>query len=405
MKFGLLYELQLPRPWGPDAEYKLVQNAIEQVELADRVGATSAWAVEHHFLEEYAHSSAPEVFLAACSQRTKNIRLGHGIVALPPAMNPTFRVAERIGMLDLVSGGRVEFGTGETSSNAEIEAFHVPRAEKRAMWREALEVVVRMMVEEPFQGHNGKYIQAPVRNVIPKPRQKPHPPLWVACSQLDMIRVAAKLGIGALTFGFVSPEEARQYTEEYYRIIETECEPVGYTVNANIAFTMFYLCDRNGDRAREIGRDGAGFFFQSFGHHYLFGEHEPGKTSIYDNYKKTGAPAPAQQDGFGTPDEIRSYLAQWEETGVDQILLLAQNGNVPHDAICSSHEMFFTQVAPEYHEREEKRQKEKAERLAPAIERALKRKKQIEAPKEKTIVKAYGKFGIFSVEPAGTSGS
>ncbi len=403
MKFGLLYELQLPRPWAPDAEYKLVQNALEQIEVADRFGATSAWAVEHHFLEEYAHSSAPEVFLAAASQRTRNIRLGHGIVALPPAMNPTYRVAERIAMLDLVSGGRVEFGTGETSSNAEIEAFHVPREEKRPMWREALEVVARMMVEEPFQGHNGKYIQAPVRNVVPKPLQKPHPPLWVACSQLEMIRVAAKLGIGALTFGFVSPEEARQYTEEYYRIIETECEPVGFSVNANIAFTMFYLCDRDGDKARRIGRDGAGFFFHSFGHHYLFGEHEPGRTSIYDNYRASGGlPAPTAQDGFGTPDEIRSYLKQWEETGVDQILLLAQNGNVPHEAICSSHELFFKEIAPEYHEREEKRQKEKAARLAPAIERALKRKKKVEPPREKTVIRAYGKFGIFSAEPANT---
>jgi alkanesulfonate monooxygenase SsuD/methylene tetrahydromethanopterin reductase-like flavin-dependent oxidoreductase (luciferase family) len=405
MKFGLLYELQLPRPWGTDAEYNLVQNAIEQVEVADRVGATSAWAVEHHFLEEYAHCSAPEVFLAACSQRTKNIRLGHGIVALPPNMNPTFRVAERIGMLDLVSGGRVEFGTGETSSNAEIDAFHVPREEKHAMWREAIEVVARMMVEEPFQGHNGKYIKAPVRNVIPKPRQKPHPPLWLACSKLEMIRVAAKLGIGALTFGFVSPDEARQYAQEYYRIIETECEPVGYAVNANIAFTMFYLCDRNGDRARELGRDGAGFFFHSFGHHYLFGEHEPAKTSIYNNYRANTVPAPTAQDGFGTPEEIRDYLKLWEDTGVDQILLLAQNGNVPHDAICSSHELFFKEVAPAYHEREEKRLKEKAARLAPAIERALKRKKKIEPPKEKTIVKAYGKFGIFSAEGGNPSGA
>ena len=127
-------------------------------------------------------------------------------------------------MLDLVSGGRVEFGTGETSSNAELGGFLVPREDKHAMWREALEVVVRMMVEEPFGGHNGKYIKAPVRNVIPKPRQKPHPPLWLACSKLDMIKVAAKLGIGALTFGFVSPDEARQWTEEYYRIIENECD-------------------------------------------------------------------------------------------------------------------------------------------------------------------------------------
>src|SRR5271157_4647745 len=162
MKIGAFYEFQLPRPWTRESEHQLVKDSLEQVELADRLGYNYVWATEHHFLEEYAHSSAPEVFLAACSQRTKNIRLGHGIVALPPAMNPTFRVAERIGMLDLVSGGRVEFGTGETSSNAELGAFSVPRDDKHEMWREALEVVVRMMVEEPFGGHNGKYIKAPV---------------------------------------------------------------------------------------------------------------------------------------------------------------------------------------------------------------------------------------------------
>ncbi len=111
MKFGIFYELQLPRPWQPDDEYELIQHALDQIELADRLGYDYAWEVEHHFLEEYSHSSAPEVFLAAASQRTKNIRLGHGIVQL--TTNHPARVAERVSTLDLVSGGRVEFGIGE----------------------------------------------------------------------------------------------------------------------------------------------------------------------------------------------------------------------------------------------------------------------------------------------------
>ncbi len=96
------------------------------------------------------------------------------------------------------------------------------------MWLESLEVVTRMMVEEPFRGHEGKYLNFPVRNVIPKPRQKPHPPLWVACSRLETIKLAARLGLGALTFGFVSPEEARKWSDEYYRVLAEECEPVGF---------------------------------------------------------------------------------------------------------------------------------------------------------------------------------
>ena len=108
MKFGIFYEHQLPRPWTEKSEYQLMQDSLEQIELADNLGYDFAWEVEHHFLEEYSHSSAPEVFLAAASQRTKNIRLGHGIIQL--TTNQPHRVAERVSTLDLVSGGRVEMG-------------------------------------------------------------------------------------------------------------------------------------------------------------------------------------------------------------------------------------------------------------------------------------------------------
>src|SRR2546425_8776317 len=118
MRFGIFYEHQLPRPWAPDSEYRLLLDSLEQIELADRLGYDYAWEVEHHFLEEYSHSSAPEVFLAAASQRTSRIRLGHGIVQL--TTNHPARVAERIATLDLVSHGRVEFGMGEGSSVTEL---------------------------------------------------------------------------------------------------------------------------------------------------------------------------------------------------------------------------------------------------------------------------------------------
>src|SRR5437870_11852388 len=156
MKFGIFYELQLPRPWQEGGELRLYQNALDQVELADRLGYDYAWEVEHHFLEEYSHSPAPEVFLAAASQRTKRIRLGHGIVLMPPAYNHPARVAERIAMLDLVSGGRVEFGTGESASRIELEGFGVSPAEKRAMWEEAVAQVALMLSRPPYPAHQGR---------------------------------------------------------------------------------------------------------------------------------------------------------------------------------------------------------------------------------------------------------
>ena len=147
MKFGLFYEHQLPKPpnqeqWDPDAEHKMMKNALDQLEMADSIGFDYVFEVEHHFLEEYSHSSAPEVFLAAASQRTKNMRLGHGITLMPPRYNHPARVAERIATLDLISNGRVEFGTGESASLMELGGFNVgfDPVEKRRMWHEGVEI-------------------------------------------------------------------------------------------------------------------------------------------------------------------------------------------------------------------------------------------------------------------------
>ncbi|HEX6417443.1 MAG TPA: LLM class flavin-dependent oxidoreductase, partial [Acidimicrobiales bacterium] len=216
MKFGIFYEHQLPRPWGEDDEHKLYKDALDQIELADRLGYDYVWEVEHHFLEEYSHSSAPEVFLGAASQRTSRIRIGHGIVQLPVNFNHTARIAERIATLDLVSDGRVEFGTGEASSEAELGGFGIDRATKRDQWTETLDAVTRMFVESPFAGYDGEYLKMPVREVVPKTLQKPHPPLWVACSRRQTIHLAATKGIGALSFSFVEPDEARMWVDDYY---------------------------------------------------------------------------------------------------------------------------------------------------------------------------------------------
>ena len=139
MKFGLLYELQLPRPWDNRAEHRMIHEALAEVEIADQLGFDCVWANEHHFLEEYSHSSAPEVFLAAAAARTKQIHIGHAVVLSPPGYNAPARVAERIATLDLISSGRVEWGTGQSASRTELEGFGVEQATKRAQWAEATE--------------------------------------------------------------------------------------------------------------------------------------------------------------------------------------------------------------------------------------------------------------------------
>ena len=158
MRFGLLYEHQLPRPWTEDTEHRLFKDALAQVELADSLGIDYIWEVEHHFLEEYAHSSAPEVFLAACAARTKRIRIGHGVVLAPPGYNHPARVAERIATLDLISDGRVDWGTGESASRVELEGFGIDPEQKKAMWAEAVEQTANMMAMSPYPGFTGQVL-------------------------------------------------------------------------------------------------------------------------------------------------------------------------------------------------------------------------------------------------------
>src|SRR5436309_1366293 len=276
----------MPRPWDGGGEEQRLRDALEQIELADRSGFDYVWEVEHHFLEEYSHSSAPAVFLAAASQRTERIRLGHGIVQIPPPFNHPARVAERIATLDLVSGGRVDFGTGESSSQAELGAFGVDRMTKREQWDEALDAITRMFVEEPFAGYEGDFFSMPPRNVIPKPKQKPHPPVWVACSRRDTILLAARKGIGALSFSFIEPEAAKEWADEYYAILESdECVPAGFEWNPNLAVRLPMMLDEDEGKAIEKGIDGAHFFGYSLAHYYVFGEHRPGQTDVWDEFQ------------------------------------------------------------------------------------------------------------------------
>jgi len=406
VKIGVFYEHQLPRPWADGDEARLISDALEEVELADRIGVEYLWEVEHHFLEEYSHSSAPEVFLAAASQRTRDIRLGHGIVQTPPPFNHPARVAERIAMLDLVSGGRAEFGTGESSSEAELGGFLIDPAEKRAMWEEGLRVALRCLTEEPFTGHHGPHVTMPPRNVVPKPVQKPHPPVWVACSRRDTILLAAQRAIGALAFAFVNPEDARQWVDDYYATLEREGVPVGDAVNANLACVTTFMCHPDEDEALARGLEGANFFGYSLAHYYVFGRHRPGVTDVWSEYRarraehgfdpEEVAAAAANQDrlgakvvqdglgglrgAIGTPAQLRDFLLRYEEAGVDQVILCSQAGRNRHEHIMESLELLGREVLPAIRERDEAAQRAKERRLAPIVEKVMARKPASDHP-------------------------
>lgn len=385
MRFGVFYELQLPKPWLPGDEARLFHEALDQVELADALGFDHAWEVEHHFLDEYSHSSAPEVFLSAAAARTKAIRLGHGIRQVIANYNHPARTAECLATLDIISRGRVDFGIGEGATRLELGGFHIPPKEKRAMALEAAEQIANMMVLDPYPGFEGKSFSMPCRNVLPKPVQTPHPPMWMACTNRDTIKIAAKNGLGALAFSFVDPAEARAWADIYYGIIKSdECVPLGHGVNANIAMVSNFSLHH--DRAEAVRRGHEGFEFFGYALNALVAHDTvPGRTDLWGEYlAKRGnrteeviaalAASDTHASGIGTPDDMRAHLTAFEAAGVDQVIFMQQAGRNRHEHICQSLELFAAEVMPAFRERRAAREAAKAAELAPFIEAALKRK-------------------------------
>ena len=394
MKFGIFYELQLPKPWEEDAERQLVEDALAQVELADRLGLDYAWAVEHHFLEEYSHCSASDVFLAAAAARTKRIRLGHGIRQVIPNYNHPARTAEAIGMLDLISNGRADLGIGEGATRLELGGFNIPAKEKRAMALEAAGEIANMMVMTPYPGFEGGSFKMPCRNIIPKPVQKPHPPMWMACTNRDTIKLAASLGLGALAFSFLDEAEARTWSQAYYDIIKSDaCVPLGHSVNANIATVSAFSLHADPDEAARRGQEGFEFFrFAISG--LVVNDTVPGRSRLWEEFQKERssggieaiysstenlASAFQRSPGIGTPADLRAHVRAFAAAGVDQIILLQQAGRNRHEHICASLELLAAEVLPQCKEEAGLREGRKAEELAPYIGRALARKK-VRAP-------------------------
>ncbi len=392
MKIGLQYLLQLPKPedsdqWHEGDEERVTNDMIDQIELADKLGFDYAFAVEHHFLEEYSHCSAPEVILAAAAARTRNIRLGHGIVHMPPKHNHPARVAERIATLDLVSHGRVEFGTGEGSTVAELAGFGTTQAEKKEAWEEATRECLRMMSETPYPGYEGTYFSMPERNIVPKPKQKPHPPVWVAASRRETAMVAARLGIGALGFGFETPEEAEERVARYYELVRGIRRPIGKAINPALVSVGNMFCAPTDEQAAAYGIRGAQFFGLAigwtlnprgvnWGHDHVYREflrRTEGMTAAERDAATANEPEDesartlyrAARRGLfiGSPNFIRDNLRRYEAAHMDGVFFLVQVGNRSSERIMESMELFAREVLPEFKDRHHLHQKWREQQL------------------------------------------
>jgi hypothetical protein len=255
-----------------------------------------------------------------------------------------------------------------------------------------------MFVEEPFAGIDGQWVKMPPRNVIPKPLQRPHPPVWVACSRRETIHLAARSGIGALSFSFVEPEDAAKWVNEYYELLDSEeCVPAGFAVNPNIAVVLPMMLARSEAEAIERGIDGAHFFGYSLGHYYGLSPHTPGRTNVFKEFlanrdeagfarhivKPDQAPLGVRllQEGLGslrgaigTPEQVADLARRYDQAGVDQMIFVLQAGRNRHEHICESLELFAREVMPQFLDGREQREAAKADRLAPAIDAAVARR-------------------------------
>jgi alkanesulfonate monooxygenase SsuD/methylene tetrahydromethanopterin reductase-like flavin-dependent oxidoreductase (luciferase family) len=273
----------------------------------------------------------------------------------------------------------------------ELEGFGVDVTTKRRAYLEAVEQTCNMMTMTPYPGYEGEFFSLPCRNIVPKPAQKPHPPLWVA-GKPDL---AAELGMGCLGFNVVGGRQAKVMVDQYYQTLADRCVPIGHAVNANIAVLATMHCHPDPEVAQRNGEN-LKFFGYTIGKYYLQGNVQPGRGNSWEEFLAIKDQFPDMGDSptraIGTPETIREHLRALQAAGVDQVMLMHQAGHLDHDANCRSLELFAREVMPEFVEDEDRRETAKAERLAPAIDAALQRKTFMPEPAEIPTVTAYGHF-------------
>jgi alkanesulfonate monooxygenase SsuD/methylene tetrahydromethanopterin reductase-like flavin-dependent oxidoreductase (luciferase family) len=355
MKFGVFYELSVPRPWDREAERTVYMNALEQVRLADELGFDQVWCVEHHFLEEYSHSSAPELFLTACAMQTKNIRVGHGIVVCVPQFNHPVRIAERAAVLDILSGGRLEMGTGRSATWTELGGFMADPDMTKKTWDEIVRALPKMWTQEHFS-HRGEAFSMPSRAILPKPYQKPHPPMWVAVTSPGTEIDAAERGLGSLglTFGGIAEQEKK--IAEYRRRIR-QCDPVGDFVNEQVNTVNFLFCHEDLETGASTGQRLAGTF--GYLAAQLLAAREAYPTRSYPSQGllpqlRQESESPGERripEGLciGDPARIIEVVKRWESVGVDRInFLLNAVETVPQEQVLASLRLFAREVMPKF---------------------------------------------------------
>lgn len=352
MKFSLFFEMQMSDS-TPEKEAALFRDCVQQAKLADEIGYECVWEVEHHGLYEYSHSSAPEIFLSFVAAQTSRIRLGHGCTLLPYRYNHPIRIAERIATLDILSSGRVNWGTARSGSRVEQEAFEVDKSTLYDEWREALEMIPRMWNPEPFS-YKGRFFDIPPTHIVPTPLQKPHPPIFAACSKPEDARRVGELGIGALNLATYRAEDLAACVRGYREAIAAST-PIGLITTNHFACSAACLVLTDDHKACQNGLRGAMYFTQALLHYYR-GERPVGAIPIKKDFlpndfvqdfrRVRNAPQSQLSSVIGDPHAARESVQRFVDAGVDELMLVMQTGTASHELVMESIRTFGEKVMP-----------------------------------------------------------
>ena len=375
MKFGLFYQIQVPKPWGAETEAKRFWEALEQISYAEEKGFDSVWFSEHHFRPVWSHNSSPDLTLAAVSQRTSRIRLGIGVV-LAPIHHP-LHTAARMATLDILSKGRVDVGLGRTGYPYQLTPYGSNLEDTRGMWEEFAQVLPRTWTEEVIS-YQGEHFQIPPREVLPKPLQKPHPPLWSACASESTTIRAGELGLGALV-GSEGGLEKVHNTVELYRNTLNRAEPAAGMINNHTALMTAGYChedprmvatrgaelvqwymDQQRERARLVWRgvdpatvppDYQGYYERDM--KLASGPH-PGDNRAEDVLKQ------GRSFWVGTPDQCIQFVEDYEAMGIEQVFSLSAIGPAAHEEVMNTIRVIGNHVIPHFRAKEKCQAKEAA---------------------------------------------
>jgi alkanesulfonate monooxygenase SsuD/methylene tetrahydromethanopterin reductase-like flavin-dependent oxidoreductase (luciferase family) len=354
MDISIFLELAYGDPLRRDFS-EVFEEGLQQVELADKLGYRNVWITEHHFLPGFSASSAPEIFLAAAAARTERIRLGHGITLLPFTINHPLRVAERVATLDSISNGRVDWGGGRAISSIELDAFGVAPDDTKPQWEEALAAIPRMWMEDEFEWDSAT-LKIPKRNVLPKPVQDPHPPMFVAATQPKSVEFAGQNGLGILGFG-VQQTDAGSFVELYEKAL-ADAQPIGGFVNKRFnVFTIALCCEdqqealdiqvpnfqRYWDYVEELYKpwtEGDKPQSYSWALEHIFTTLDAMRGTSMEDLTAAGGAA------IGDVDHCVQTLQVLADAGVDEVMLHMGSFTTPHEKVMKSIELFASEVLP-----------------------------------------------------------